>query len=167
MNRTDDILSMRREGMTLKAIGDRYNITPQRVQQICKQHAPDLASERNWRSISASKKYDDRRQRVLDLYRGGTRNLHEIGRQTNSSYKFVRTTLSDSGDIQIKEPWTQDQVVSAMIEWRRLHGSWPRSDQWMRRGSWWPCRATVVGRFGWKSCLDHAKVRWAQREMAK
>lgn len=159
VERVESILQMRRNGDTFKAIGERYGLTPQRVQQICKQHDPNLAGERNWRSFNASRKFDGRRSKIVEMYRGGTKDLHQIAEQTQSSLRFVRTTLAESQDIVLIKPWSMDEVVQAMVKWRRLHGAWPRSDEWMRRGEWWPSRATVVSRFGWSNCLDAAKVK--------
>jgi hypothetical protein len=163
-DRTTAIVEMRRSGDTLKEIGDRFDITPQRVQQICKQYAPDLFDGRNWKAQSAKRRFASRYEEVINAYRDGNHDLYSIAQQTSSSVRFVRTTLERSGDIEERsEPWSEAVVVSAMMRWYDERQDWPRSHDWITRGEWWPCRATVVTRFGWSRCLDEAKRRMAMR----
>ena len=162
-NRAEAIVEMRRNGDTLKQIGDRFGITPQRVQQICKQYAPDLFEGTNWRSQSAQKRFASRHQEITDAYRSGNHDLYKIAQQTASSVRFVRTVLERSGDVEPRHAWNEQAVVAAMMRWNDEHERWPRSHDWLSRGEWWPCRATVVARFGWSRCLDEAKRRQAMR----
>lgn len=44
-NRDSEIVRLRKQGMTYKAIGDRYGLTKQAVFIICQQFKPDESAE--------------------------------------------------------------------------------------------------------------------------
>ena len=51
-DRNNEIIKLRREGLTLKAIGDRYNLTAQSISSICKRNKGSVSNElpnmRHW-----------------------------------------------------------------------------------------------------------------------
>jgi hypothetical protein len=59
--------------------------------------------------------------------------------------------------VKAQVVWTLDTVVAAIRRWHDEHGRPPMSDEWQRRGPWWPSTRSVFGVAGsWNAAIQAA-----------
>lgn len=147
------IAEMRRNGASLRAIGDRYGVTRERIRQIVADNYPAVIS------YVAEGKEAERRKKMTCPDCGG--------RKARSSARCFQC----SSEIGTK--WTQERIIAAMQEYHERYGKTPSCTEWNPAlARWrkmpdvaqrfysdgcWPHVTTVIDRFGsWTAAVDAA-----------
>jgi len=164
--RNRDILRKRKQGVTLQEIADEYGLTRERVRQITenlepgvKQRVKDQRSERNAELRYFCPRCGDR------VEYGGR----------------IPGTICIKCTNEQPPYWTEERIINAMIEFRRLIGRFPSASDWnpalarmtsndhvLRTHRYyahnWPSTTTVITRFdGWSIAVDAAEREYARR----
>jgi hypothetical protein len=147
------IARMRREGHSLRSIGDRYGVTRERIRQIVADNYPEVPKE-----MAHYREEQSRWKRVCP----------ECGGPKAPASKQCKQCL-----ISQTTKWTPDAIVEAMQEYQRRYGKTPSCTEWNPSlARWrnlpatadrfyadgcWPHVQTVLQRFGsWRAAVDAA-----------
>jgi hypothetical protein len=147
------IAELRRNGASLRSIGDRYGVSRERIRQIVHDHYPSVTQQ-----VSEGRE-QARRERVICPDCGGV--------------KAPTAKKCRACKIANDTRWTRERIISAMQEYHRLHGTTPSCTAWNPSlARWrnspeladkfysdgcWPSVQTVQIRFGsWNAAVDAA-----------
>lgn len=77
-----DIIKMRREGLSLRTIGDKHRVSLTTVCKVCNKYAPELVRKSHIRNVTASKMYRECRYRgLVDWMIKNDTTAYELGRR--------------------------------------------------------------------------------------
>jgi hypothetical protein len=65
--------------------------------------------------------------------------------------ELAGATSSSTGPHGVE--WTEQAIVKALREWRRVHGRFPTSKEWEKTGPGRPATSTVVKAVGWRRAV--------------
>lgn len=164
--RNREILRRRKAGETLQEIADDYGLTRERVRQITEQLEPGVNHK-----IKAER---SERNAELRYY------CPDCGRHVQYGGRIPGTLCQDCATSQ-PPYWTEERIIDAMIEFRRLIGRFPSASDWnpalarvaandhvLRTTRYyannWPSTTTVNTRFGrWAIAVEAAERELMRR----
>lgn len=70
---------------------------------------------------------------------------------------FIAELDIPTASLPTRRIWTEDLILGALVRHAREHGTWPRSEDWQRRGEWWPSARSVRSVMGsWNAGVARA-----------
>lgn len=130
MERDDQIIALREEGLTLREIGEQFGITYERVRQI----------------VNQKNRAANERAIAMRAERAAALRVCRCGGEKSSYAETCQTCHFAKGPSK----WPKEKVIAAMLRWTQEHGRPPSARDWLKAPipDWCPYTQTVQMHFG-------------------
>ena len=147
-SRTDEMLSMRRNGASLGDIGNAYGISRERVRQIIgREGSSEGAAKREARRQAEIEQAMTKAQEFVQD--NPSANYREVARAAGVSYSLLRRHGFNKPSATYNVVWSNDEIISAAHRFKSETGRFPNSQDWqISHNGDYPSYATVFRRFG-------------------